>query len=363
MSRDGRTVLVGATDENHKRGAAWIYSRIGSRWAPEAQLLQPAAAAGDLFGSAVALSGDGRTALVASVGYHHNDGVVWVYRRTGPGWKLAAKLTPRDERGHSEFGWDIALSADGATALIGGPVDAKPNGYRGNLGAGAAWIFHRTGNTWAQQGPKITGLGDDATAVFGSAVALSGDGTTALVGAGYAHTGRGIAWVFVQTQAGWKQQGKGLYPRDANGLPQFGTAVVLSDNGHTALISGPADDNDRGAVWTFTRTRGPWVQRGPKLVIRASTPVDFGGSVALSSDGTTMLVGGLNSLSDRGRAWVYTRAPQHSWRQEGAQIVPAGPGTAHALFGEMTAISADGRTLVITAPGYNGRHGAVWIYG
>ena len=46
----------------------------------------------------------------------------------------------------------VALSADGNTALIGGFGD--------NEGAGAAWVFTRSGATWTQQGEKLTAGGE-----------------------------------------------------------------------------------------------------------------------------------------------------------------------------------------------------------
>ena len=68
----------------------------------------------------------------------------------------------------------MALSADGNTALVGGPYD--------NGGTGAAWVFTRSGSTWTQQGPKLVGTGAVGTAEQGWSVALSADGNTALIG-------------------------------------------------------------------------------------------------------------------------------------------------------------------------------------
>ena len=53
----------------------------------------------------------------------------------------------------------MALSADGNTALIGGPGD---NGW-----VGAAWVFTRSGSTWTQQGSKLTGSGETGAGEFG----------------------------------------------------------------------------------------------------------------------------------------------------------------------------------------------------
>ena len=68
----------------------------------------------------------------------------------------------------------MALSSDGNTALIGGPDD--------NGDVGAAWVFTRSGSTWTQQGSKLTGSGEVGNGDFGFSVALSADGNTALIG-------------------------------------------------------------------------------------------------------------------------------------------------------------------------------------
>jgi hypothetical protein len=45
----------------------------------------------------------------------------------------------------------VALSADGNTAVVGGPYD--------NRSIGAAWVFTRSGAVWTQQGSKLVGTG------------------------------------------------------------------------------------------------------------------------------------------------------------------------------------------------------------
>src|SRR5262249_28545412 len=64
-------------------------------------------------------------------------GAAWAFERSGSAWKLqGGKLTARGERGPGGFGDSVALSADGRTALIGGPS--------GFGGIGAAWVFTRS---------------------------------------------------------------------------------------------------------------------------------------------------------------------------------------------------------------------------
>ena len=146
----------------------------------------------------MALSQNGNTALIGGSGDSSQDGAAWVFTRAGTNWgQQGPKLTPSDEVNAPSgggFGSSVALSADGNTALIGAPADFNS--------AGAAWTFVRAGISWSQRGPKITvntvagneqGQGD-----FGSAVGLSGDGIRALVGAPNDNQAFGAVWAFNQ---------------------------------------------------------------------------------------------------------------------------------------------------------------------
>ena len=70
-------------------------------------------------------------------------------------------------------------------------------------------MFTRSGTTWTQQGPKLVGTGAPATPRQGASVALSSDGNTALV-SGSLGTGAGAAWVFTRSGTTWTQQGAKL---------------------------------------------------------------------------------------------------------------------------------------------------------
>jgi hypothetical protein len=83
----------------------------------------------------------------------------------------------------------VRLSADGNTALIGGVTD--------NFEIGAAWVFTRSGTIWEQQGAKLTGTGESGKGLFGNSVALSADASTALIGGPNDNLEKGAVWVFV----------------------------------------------------------------------------------------------------------------------------------------------------------------------
>ena len=50
------------------------------------------------------------------------------------------------------FGWSSAVSADGATAIVGSPEE----------GSGAARVYTRSAEVWTQQGPKLEAAGAGA---------------------------------------------------------------------------------------------------------------------------------------------------------------------------------------------------------
>jgi hypothetical protein len=167
-----------------------VFTRNAGVWTQQgAKLTGSGETAPAFFGGRVALSADGNTALIG--GYYDDVGVgaAWVFTRSAGVWtQQGAKLTGSGQIDAGRFGWSLALSADGNTGLIGGFAD---NGY-----AGAAWVFTRNAGVWTQQGAKLTGSGEIYAGVFGWSVALSADGNTALIG-GPSDNVVGAAWVFV----------------------------------------------------------------------------------------------------------------------------------------------------------------------
>jgi len=140
--------------------------------------------------------------------------------------------------GGARQGNSVALSADGNTALIGGPHDNALFYFMG-LAPGAAWVFNRTNGVWAQQGPKLFGASGVGNQNQGTSVALSGDGNTALVGGPFDNNNTGAAWVFTRTNGVWGQQDNKLVPTDASSGAGVSTWVALSADGNTAILGEP----------------------------------------------------------------------------------------------------------------------------
>jgi hypothetical protein len=154
-----------------------------------------------------------------------------------------------------------------------------------------------------------------------------------------------------QTSPQFSQQQKLAAPDDKDDRDFFGATVALSDDG-TALIRAPKDGSGLGPAYVFTRSgKGEWTQQ-QKLSTPEGNRITFvGGAAALSSDGTTALIGAFSDegpTGDRpGSVYVFTRSDGR-WSQQ--QKLAATDGDEDDRFGLSTALSADGTTALIGAP-------------
>ena len=367
LSADGNTALTGGPFEHHQAGAAWVYSRTGTTW-DEQQKIVPTDAKGpygSFFGANVSLSADGNTALIGGDRDEGGDGAAWVYTRTGGAWSEQEKIVPTDETGTGEryFGYYDRLSADGNTALISAPNDGT--------GAGAVWIYTRTGSAWSEQQKLVSP--EPFTARFGYRVAISAGGDTALITSTCGPFC--FAWIYTRTGGIWTEQAQ-LGPLEPT--PQIdehlelGSSAALSADGNTALIGTEQGGFAGRAAAVFTRADGVWTLQ---QVISPSDQIGcgfgFGASVALSADGNLALLGspyddGKTTVVERGlecrppyrgATWVYGRVG-NEWR-ELEKIVPTDE--EHG-FGSPDALSADGQTALIDGPTNGSEVGAVSVY-
>ncbi|HNG34785.1 MAG TPA: putative Ig domain-containing protein, partial [Blastocatellia bacterium] len=355
----GDLLAVGVQDAkigtNIFQGAVYVFTRNGAGWTFQGKITAPDGAAEDSFGNAVALSGTTLAigAYGADIGGNANQGAVYVFIRNGATWVMQKKL--------------FAVGIDGlpgdffgsAIALEGDTLAVSARGY-GNS-RGAAYVFTRTGTTWAQQGPKLLANDGAAGDRFGQAIALSGD--TLVAGAAFAKIGtntlQGAAYVFTRANATWAFQRK-LTADDGVADDRFGTSVAV--NNDTAAVGAPfhkvGTNDQQGAVYVFTRSGTIWVQQ-PKLTADNGGASDhFGWAVALSGD--TLVAGAYRHNSLRGAAYVFTRLG--SWRQQ--QQLTAGDGQPGDEFGKAVALSGD--TIVVGAPedsiGTNAGQGSAYTF-
>ena len=365
ISADGNTAIVGDPSDSGNVGAVWVFTRSGGIWTQQGPKLVGSGAVGQSNqGQAVALSGDGATAIIGGVGDNSAAGAAWVFTRNGAIWtQQGTKLVGSGGVKMAYEGTSVTLSGDGNTAMIGG-LGVGNDGYS----ASAAWVFARNGGAWAQQGPKL--VGNDATgpyvAVVGGSVALSEDGNTAILGGMNDNTFFGAAWVFTRSGNTWAQQGSKLVGtgavRNTSGYVEQGKSVALSGDGNTAMIGGPCDNGNVGAAWAFTRIGAIWTQQGPKLAGAERIGQTLQGqSVSLSRDGNTAIIGGPKDGGGAGAAWPFTRIAAGVWGQQGSKLVGSDALLGQASEGASVALSGDGNTAIIGGPG-DTSNGAAWVF-
>jgi hypothetical protein len=176
---------VGGYYDNAGTGAAWVYARNNGVWTQQGKLADKGAI-GAYQGWSVGLSAHGDTAVVGGLNDNAMTGAAWVYTRSNGMWAQQAKLVDNGAAGANQ-GSSVALSAHGNTAIVGGPN-----------GVGAAWVYTRRNGVWDRQGSKLKFSVTAGAANVGRSVALSADGNTAIVGGPNDNLMTGAVWVFVQ---------------------------------------------------------------------------------------------------------------------------------------------------------------------
>ena len=281
----GNTAVVGARhddDAGTLSGSAYLFDvTTGSQLY---KLTASDAAAVDLFGTSVAISGN--TAVVGAEGdddVGSSSGAAYLFDVT-TGNQLY-KLTASDIWASDKFGISVAIS--GNVAIVG----AYGNSDAG-LTSGSAYLFDvSTGNELFKLTASDAAEGDN----FGYAVAISGN--TAIVGARYdddAGSLSGSAYLFDVTTG---NQLFKLTASDAAADDKFGVSVAIS--GNTAIVGAYADDDGgsgSGSAYLFDVTTGNQLF---KLTASDAFSIDvFGISVAIS--GNTAIVGAERNDDDGG---------------------------------------------------------------
>jgi alpha-tubulin suppressor-like RCC1 family protein len=409
----GNTVVVGALAEDSSTtginstpdesavnaGAAYVFVRNGSVWSLQAYLKASQVTAGDEFGTSVAVDGD--TVVVGApregssttgINSTPNEnasaaGAAYVFVRSSGTWSQQAYLKASQVTSLDLFGTSVAVSGD--TVVVGSPwEDSSTTGINSTPdesanGAGAAYVFVRSGTTWSQQAylkaSQVTSLD-----LFGTSVAVSGD--TVVVGAyqedsstpGVNSTpdegasSAGAAYVFVRSSGVWGQQAY-LKASQVTAGDRFGYSVAVSgdtvvvgahqeDSSTTGINSTPDEGaSNAGAAYVFVRSDLTWSQQAYVKPTAASiSHVGVGDSfgITVAVDGHTVVVGayledssttGINSTpnegaSDAGAAYVFVRSGG-TWSQQA--YLKASQVTAGDQFGYSVAVSGD--TVVVGA--------------
>jgi hypothetical protein len=369
ISSNGDTLVVGdpmdswattgvngdQTDESAEySGAVYVFTRDGDSWSQQAYIKASNTDSEDIFGHAISLSGDGNTLAVAAwsedsgaVGIDGDQtnnsakdaGAVYLFVQTADGWQQQAYIKASNCEAHDNFGWDVALSTDGATlAVASREEDSSAVGIDGDeadnsaSSAGAVYLFARGEAGWSQQA-YIKASNSEESDRFGTSIALSGRGDLLAVGAINESSSAvgidgddsdnfapysGAVYLFERSLDVWQQA---AYIKASNSQTHdaFGARIELSADGNNLAvrasregsiatgINGDQEDNSAyspGAVYLFTRSGESWGQQayvkainthqGEPQICSLICPPDndeFGSGLGLSSDGAVLAIG------------------------------------------------------------------------
>ena len=291
------TAVVGAEGKEGDTGAAFVYELSDSGWTQVAELTASDGAAGDLFGKAVAVSGD--IVVVGAPGDDNergtNAGSAYIYLRGSMGWSEQARLISSDGAAEDQFGSAVAI--DGTTAAIGAPLADSPSGQD----AGKVYVYDSDGPLWAEQ--IVISLVDGSQGDgLGTSVAL--ENTTLVMGAPETSAKTGRVYVYVEVGITWVREAV-LTGSDVEIGDQFGADVDLDDN--YIIIGSPIHNAEQGAGYVFRRTSGEWgsVEEG-KIESAVGAPGDrLGTSVSLS--GNFAMLGAPQSDGALGASYLFER--------------------------------------------------------
>ena len=292
---DGDYAIVSAYEHGGKKpvagghlgegpGRVYVYQRVKG-WVETAKLKGEGVQNNDRFGYAVDLSGD---TFVAGTPFHDEEkGAVYVYVRDGDQWKQQAKLQADDAGVKNRFGWDCAISEN--TIVVGAPLAAAPARL-----SGAAYVFKRQGDAWAQMAKVVPDDGDGGDS-FGASVDVSK--SRIIVGANKDENevkkrGSGSAYIFQIVGDAVTQEAKLTADEPQEGAG-FGFSVALDVN--RALVGAPSTDtkrgDDSGAAYAFIKDGPNWVlqarvipEKGPNEGQGLTSGDNMGSAVAIDGE-------------------------------------------------------------------------------
>jgi hypothetical protein len=351
VSADGNTLVAGAEGDDGFAGAAYIFTRSGSTWSQQAKVQASDKEAQDYLGISVSISSDGNTVVAGAYTEDTGDtnvGAAYIFTRSGSTWSQQNKIQASDKGFSDWFGESTSISGDGETIIVG----AK-NEDTGAGNGGAVYIFTRSGAFWPEQA-KILASDPEAGDNFGNSVSISSDGNTAVVGATTEDTGAndaGAAYIFTRSGSTWSQQAK-IQASDKEASDQFGNSVSISGDGDTVIVGAYAEDTgdtNVGAAYIFTRAGSTWSQQAKIQASDKEFSDWFGGSVSISGEGDTAVVGARyedTGAGNAGAAYIFTRSDS-TWTEQAK--IQASDKEASDWFGHSTSISGDGDTVVVGA--------------
>ena len=343
ISSNGNRIVIGATGDDaggSNAGHVRVFDWNGSTWTQVGSDID-GEAAGDAFGTSVAISSDGSRIAVGAELHDNDKGTVRVYDYSDSSWSQVGSDIDGVTGDRAGI---IAMNSDGSKIVIGATLndDAGSN-------AGSVRVYEYSDSSWSQLGSDIDG--EAAGDKFGSSVAMSENGNRIIVGSQLNDGGgsnSGHARVFDWNGSAWTQVGSDIDGASADDKVR---SVTISSDGSriavgswTASGTGDVAYNNAGHIRVFDYSGSAWSQVGSTIEGVAGNEYE-GYFVTMSSDGVRIATGAIGHSSDRGRVRVYDYISS-AWTQVGSDIVGS---EVDDYLGRSVAISSDGTRIVVGA--------------
>ena len=316
LSADGYTVVFGSKIGQYVR----VYRYSSGSWTQLGSTITDSGSGTTEFGWNVSISADGNTFIVGaseSAGDNNDGQFASVYRYNSTnGWVLSQKFT-----GTRAFGHGVDITPDGNTVVI----SACP--YQlGTSGIFYAEIhtYDTSTSTWSQKGSDIVDSRDS-----GYSVSISSDGNTFALGGGYHY-----AKVYRYANSSWSQLGSTI---TESGVSYMSTNLALSADGNTVACHAYTNQN----IYVYEYTTD-W----NKISTISNTTSVFLRRFHFSNDASTIITS--SKVGDYVQVLEYTN---NSWTQVGTNINAEVSGDQ---IGFSCALSADAKQFAVTAPRNDG---------
>ncbi|TXY11507.1 hypothetical protein [Vibrio mimicus] len=317
ISKDGKTLAVGAPTEDNaakgiitngsettdvgtvnNSGAVYLFTQSDSgEWSQSAYFKAANTGASDLFGSAIALSDNGKMLVVGAynedngakgiitngseamdLGTATNSGAVYVFIKDSSGsWAQSAYIKASNTGVDDNFGASVAVSEDGNTLTVGSwfednsvtgiVVDGSEVTDLGTANnSGAVYLFSRDAGIWSQS-VYVKGSNTGTSDGFGESLSVSDNGKTFAVGSpGENNSAKGIiingseindvgsatnagaVYLFTKDSSGNWSQIAYLKASNTGMVDYFGKSLALSDDGNLIAVGAYREDNKATGV-------------------------------------------------------------------------------------------------------------------
>jgi hypothetical protein len=257
------------------------------------------------------------------------------------------------------FGSAIAISGDGSTLAVSAPRDDDAGGDDGAL-----YIFKKNLlGQWYQHQKNtevslIDYLGPD------SAIAMSRDGSTIVAGSRLTNPGgigdAGAAYIYKLVGGSYVYQQE-ISASDKAVSDHFGRSVAISSDGTTIIVGSNQDDDGastQGSAYIFDWNGSTWSQT--QKIVQSDTLAnsEFGWSVAMSDDGTVAAVSaayhdnpGGTAVTNGGAVYIFTKSGG-TWSQTQKMYASDYTTQANQSLGYNISMAGDG-SMVVAGALYN----------